>query len=118
MSKIKTIPWDSAAYLKTDQDIAYYLEAVFEDGDPALITHALGVIARAKGMTQIAHAAGLGRESLYKALSPEGNPELSTVLKVVQALGLKLSVTPPPASAARPARPPRRRARRVRHRAA
>ncbi|SRR6266567_9471966 len=90
--KIKTIPWDSAAYLKTDQDIAYYLEAVFEDGDPALIAHALGDVARAKGMTQIAQAAGLGRESLYKALSPEGNPEFATVLKVVRALGLKLKV--------------------------
>jgi probable addiction module antidote protein len=77
---------------KTDEDIANYLEAVFEDGDPALITHALGVIARAKGMAQIAQAAGLGRESLYKALSPEGNPEFATVLKVVHALGLKLKV--------------------------
>lgn len=92
MTKTKTIPWDSAEYLKTDKDIAEYLEAVFEDGDPALITHALGVIARAKGMTQIAQAAGLGRESLYKALSPEGHPEFATVLKVVQALGLKLKV--------------------------
>src|SRR6266446_4928275 len=73
-------------------DIANYLEAVFEDGDPALITHALGVIARAKGMSQIAQAAGLGRESLYKALSPEGNPEFATVLKVMRALGLKLKV--------------------------
>jgi probable addiction module antidote protein len=90
--KTKTIPWDSASYLKTDEDIAAYLEAVFEDGDPALISHALGVIARAKGMTQIAQAAGLGRESLYKALSPEGNPEFATVLKVVHALGLKLKV--------------------------
>jgi probable addiction module antidote protein len=90
--KIKTIPWDSAAYLKTERDIAYYLEAVFEDGDPALISHALGVVARAKGMTQIAKTTGLGRESLYKALSPEGNPELATVLKVMQALGLKLKV--------------------------
>src|SRR6266849_2736591 len=90
--KTKTIPWDSAAYLKSDQDIANYLEAVFEDGDPALIAHALGVIARAKGMTQIAQAAGLGRESLYKALSPEGNPEFATVLKVMRALGLKLKV--------------------------
>ena len=91
-AKTKTIPWDSAAYLKTDKDIANYLEAVFEDGDPALITHALGVIARAKGMAQIAQAAGLGRESLYKALSPEGNSEFATVLKVVRALGLKLKV--------------------------
>jgi probable addiction module antidote protein len=88
----KTIPWDSAEYLKTDEDIASYLEAVFDDGDPALISHALGVVARAKGMTQIAQAAGLGRESLYKALSPDGNPELSTVSKVMRALGLKLKV--------------------------
>ena len=92
MTKTKTIPWDSAKYLKTDEDIAEYLEAVFEDGDPALITHALGVVARAKGMSQIAQAAGLGRESLYKALSPDGNPEFATVLKVVRALGLKLKV--------------------------
>jgi len=93
VGKTKTIPWDSAEYLKTDKDIANYLEAVFEDGDPALISHALGVIARAKGMSQIAQAAGLGRESLYKALSPEGNPEFATVLKVMRALGLKLKVT-------------------------
>ena len=92
MGKTKTIPWDSAEYLKTDEDIAEYLEAAFEDGDPALITHALGDVARAKGMTQIAQAAGLGRESLYKALSPDGNPEFATVLKVVHALGLKLKV--------------------------
>src|ERR1700688_3228387 len=88
--KTKTLPWDSAAYLESDDDIANYLEAVFEDGDPALITHALGVVARAKGMSQIAQAAGLGRESLYKALSPDGNPEFATVLKVMRALGLKL----------------------------
>jgi probable addiction module antidote protein len=90
--KTKTVPWDSAAYLKTDRDIANYLESVFEDGDPALITHALGVVARAKGMSQIAQSAGLGRESLYKALSPDGNPEFATVLKVLRALGLKLKV--------------------------
>jgi probable addiction module antidote protein len=71
----QTIPWDGAAYAKTDRDIPNYLAAVFEDGDPALITHALGVVARAKGMSQIAQLAGLGRESLYKALSPGGNPE-------------------------------------------
>jgi probable addiction module antidote protein len=92
MGKTKTIPWDSAEYLKTDEDIAEYLEAVFEDGDPALVAAALGDVARAKGMTQIAQAAGLGRESLYKALSPEGNPEFATVLKVIRALGLKLKV--------------------------
>jgi probable addiction module antidote protein len=78
--------------LKTDEDIAHYLEAVFEDGDPSLVAAALGDVARAKGMAQIAKAAGLGRESLYKALSPEGNPEFATVLKVMRALGLKLKV--------------------------
>lgn len=88
----KTIPWDSTEYLKTDEDIANYLDAVFEDGDPALIAAALGDVARAKGMSQVAQAAGLGRESLYKALSPEGNPEFATVLKVMRALGLKLKV--------------------------
>jgi probable addiction module antidote protein len=92
MPKTKTIPWDSAKHLKTDDDVAHYLEAVFEDGDPALIAHALGVVARAKGMSKIARAAGLGRESLYKALSPDGNPEFVTVLKVMRALGLKLKV--------------------------
>ena len=90
--KIKTMPWDAAAYLKTNRDIAHYLEAVFEDGDPALVAAALGDVARAKGMSRIAKAAGLGRESLYKALSQEGNPEFATVLKVVHALGLKLKV--------------------------
>jgi probable addiction module antidote protein len=91
-TKLRTIPWDSAAYLGTKHDIAGYLEAVFEDGDPALVAHALGIVARAKGMAKIARAAGLGRESLYKALSPDGNPELATVLKVLRALGLKLKV--------------------------
>jgi len=91
-AKIKTILWDSAALLKTGRDIADYLEAVFEDGDPALINHAFGVIARAKGMSKIAKATGLGRESLYKALSADGNPEFATVLKVLRALGLKLKV--------------------------
>ena len=91
-TKLKTTRWDTADYLKTDKDIAYYLEAVFEDGDPALIAHALGVVARVKGMKNVAAASGLGRESLYKALSAEGNPEFVTVLKVIQALGLKLKV--------------------------
>ncbi|MCC6946445.1 MAG: putative addiction module antidote protein [Bradyrhizobiaceae bacterium] len=90
--KLKTTPWDSADYLKTDKDIAYYLEAVFEDGDPELIAHALGDVARAKGMKKIAAETGLGRESLYKALSAEGNPEFATILKVMRALGLKLKV--------------------------
>ncbi len=91
-TKLKTIPWDSARYLQTKEDIADYLEAVLEDGDPALITHALGVIARSKGMAEIGRSTGLGRESLYKALSARGNPEFATVLKVIHALGLKLKV--------------------------
>ena len=90
--KIKTMLWDPAAYLTSDKDIALYLEAVFEDGDPNSATAALGDVARAKGMSQIAWTAGLGRESLYKALSTEGNPEFATVLKVMRALGLKLKV--------------------------
>ncbi|MDA8090345.1 MAG: putative addiction module antidote protein [Nitrospiraceae bacterium] len=90
--KTETRPWDVAEHLKTEEDIAAYLEAVLEDGDPALISAALGDIARARGMTDIAREAGLGRESLYKALSPEGNPEFATVLKVLRALGLTLHV--------------------------
>jgi probable addiction module antidote protein len=92
MPKLKTRPYDSAEYLKTEEDVANYLEAIFEDGDPALIVHGLGVVARAKGMAKIAKKAGLGRESLYKALSKGGNPKIETVVKVVHALGLKLKV--------------------------
>jgi probable addiction module antidote protein len=91
-TKLKTTPWDSAAYLKTDDDVAEYLEAVFEDGDPTLVAHALGIVARSKGMAKVAREAGLGRESLYRALSADGNPELATILKVLRALGLKLKV--------------------------
>jgi len=90
--KTKTIAWDVADHLKTDEDIANYLEAAFEDGDPSLVAAALGDVARAKGMAQVARDAGLGRESLYKALSSDGNPEFATILKVIQALGLKLKV--------------------------
>ena len=87
--------WDSAKYLKTDKDIAAYLDACMDEdpGDGSLIRAGLGDIARAKGMTQLAHDTGLGRESLYKALSADGNPEFATVLKVVKALGLKLHAT-------------------------
>jgi len=89
---LETTKWDTTRYLSSKEDIAAYLEAVFEDGDPALIAHALGEIARAEGMTHVAKAAGLSRESLYKALSSAGNPELATVLKVMKALGLTLTV--------------------------
>lgn len=100
MAKIQTRPWDMAEHLETEEDMAAYLEAALEEGDPALIAAALGDIARAKGMTQIARDSGLGRESLYKALSPEGNPELATVLRVVRALGLRLHASPVGAKAA------------------
>ncbi|MDA8165784.1 MAG: putative addiction module antidote protein [Desulfobacteraceae bacterium] len=84
--------WDSADYLKTEEDIALYFDACVEEdpGDGSLIRTALGAIARARGMTQLARETGLAREGLYKALSPEGNPEFTTVMKVIKALGLKL----------------------------
>ncbi len=97
MAKTETRPWDVAEHLEGAEDMAAYLEAALEDGDPALVAAALGDIARAKGMTQLARDTGLGRESLYKALSPDGNPEFATVLKVVRALGLRLHATTAPA---------------------
>jgi probable addiction module antidote protein len=93
MAKTKTRLWDAAEHLETEADMAAYLEAVLEDGDSSLVAAALGDIARAKGMSAIARKTGMGRESLYKALSSKGNPELETVLKVVRALGLKLHAT-------------------------
>ena len=94
MATIQTYPWDAAEHLETKEDIAAYLEAALEDGDPSLVVAALGDIARSKGMTHIARETGLGRESLYKALSIEDNPEFATVLKVLQSLGLRLQVVP------------------------
>jgi len=89
-TRTKTLPWDAAEHLETEEDMAAYLEAALEEGDASLVAAALGDIARAKGMTEIARQTGLGRESLFKALSPEGNPELATILKVVRSLGLSL----------------------------
>lgn len=94
MAKTRTTRWDAVAHLENEEAMAAYLEAALEDGDPAVVTAALGDIARAKGMTRVARKAGLGRESLYKALSPDGNPEFATVLRVVEALGLKLHAVP------------------------
>jgi probable addiction module antidote protein len=92
MAKIKLKKWDSAEHLKTDEDMVQYLEACLEEAgdDAAFIAKALGTIARAKGMTQLANETGLGRESLYKALSGEGNPSFATILKVMSALGIRL----------------------------
>lgn len=84
--------WDASKYLESEDDIAAYLNAALEDGDTAIIAAALGDIARAKGMTQLAKETGITRDGLYKALSPSGNPSFETVQKVVRALGLKLDV--------------------------
>ena len=94
MTTVKLRKWDSAEHLKTDEDMAAYLEACLQEAgdDAAFIAKALGNIARAKGMTQLSNDTGLGRESLYKALSGEGNPSFATILKVTNALGLKLHV--------------------------
>ena len=90
---IKTTAWDSAAHLRSDEEITAYMEAALEEGDTAFIAYALGVVARAKGMTQVAQDAGLSRESLYKALSLEGNPSFDTILRVMKALNLELHIT-------------------------
>lgn len=88
--------FDVADHLRTPEEMAAYLEACFAecDGDASFVAKALGDIARAKGMSTIARETGLGRESLYKALSADGNPQLGTVLKIAKALGLELSVRP------------------------
>ena len=89
-AKIKTTVFDAANYLDDAEAIAIYLEDAFATEDSAYITHALGTIARAKGMTEVSRKSGLSRESLYKALSAEGNPEFATILKVMSALDLKI----------------------------
>ena len=101
MGTIKLRKWDSAEHLKTEEDMVLYLEACFEEAgdDAAFIARALGNIARAKGMAQLARDTGLGRESLYKALSGEGNPSFATILKVMRALGLKLHAEAAPTHA-------------------
>ena len=90
--KTKTSPWDVAEHLRTPEEMAAYLEACIEeaDGDAAFIAKALGDIARAQGMTQVARDSGLSRESLYKALSGARSPSFDTILKVMGALGLEL----------------------------
>ncbi|KNC94032.1 addiction module antidote protein [Trabulsiella odontotermitis] len=95
MGTLKLRKWDSAEHLKSDEDIVAYLEACMEEAgdDAAFIAKALGNVARARGMTQLAKETGVGRESLYKALSGEGNPSFGTILKVMHALGLRLHTT-------------------------
>ena len=90
----KLVPFDPVRYLDDDEAIAEYLTIALESDDPDLLLLALGDVARAKGMAQVAKDAGLGRESLYKALTPGSKPRFDTVLKVARALGLKLSAQP------------------------
>lgn len=91
---VKFRRYDAANYLKDEDDIAAYLDAVMEDGDPALLAAALGDVARARNLSQLARDVGMSRQGLDKALSGEGNPSLGTVMKVAQALGLRLSLKP------------------------
>lgn len=90
---LKTSLYDTADYLNSEDDILYYLEAAMEGNDAAHIARALGNVARSKGMTEIAKRTGLGRQALYNALSENGNPTLETLVAVLSALGLRLSVT-------------------------
>ena len=101
MEKTRTIPWDPAEHFRNEEDIAAYLNAALEEGDMSLILAALGDVARARKMAVVARNSGLARESLYKSLSANGNPEFATVLNVVRALGLHLQVS----SAAEPPSP-------------
>lgn len=101
---MKTLPFDPADLLDDEAGMAAYLAEALDTGDPAFVADALGVLARARGMSRVARDTGLSRESLYRALSSTGNPELATLLRVVGALGLRLTVapgttpTPPPSS--------------------
>ena len=86
--------YDAAEFLESDEEIIAYLNAALEDGDPALVSAALGDIACARGMTKLANETGITRDGLYKALSPSGNPSFGTVLKVLNALGYKFDIVP------------------------
>ena len=92
--KTETMPFDPASYLTTEDDIAAYVTEALASGETAVIAQALGAVARARGVSDIARKTGLSRESLYRALSAEGNPELATVLRVMDALGLRLTARP------------------------
>ena len=93
-TKLQTTAYDSAQYLDSSEAISAYMEEALETEDPVFIAHALGTVARARGMSEIAKQTGLSRESLYKALSSEGNPQFGTVLRVMHALGLRFSIIP------------------------
>jgi probable addiction module antidote protein len=103
---LKTLPFDFSEGLDNKEAIVAYLDAAFEDGDPALIAAVLGDVAKAIGMSKVASDAGVSREALYRSLSREGNPEFATVMKVANSFGLRLRIE---------AKPPRRRPRNLRH---
>ncbi len=92
----KTRPFDPAIYLDSSEAIATYMAEALDTGDPAFVADALGVVARAKGVSEVAREAGVSQESLYRSLSADGNPEFGTVMKVAQALGLRFSVAADP----------------------
>jgi probable addiction module antidote protein len=94
MQKLGVKPFDMADYLKSNEDVAEYLSQVLNDGDSEELIRALGHIAKARGMAQLAKDTGLGRESLYKALAPGAKPRYDTVLKVIKALGIRLHAEP------------------------
>ena len=95
MAKVKTSPFDAADYINTPEDVAVFLQAAFDEAfeanDPGFIAHALGVVARSKGMTEVAEKTGRSREQLYKSLSLDGNPTLATTINVMRELGVKLT---------------------------
>ena len=102
-AKVTYSRYDTADYLKTEKDIALYMEAVMEEGgdDANFIAHALGDVARARNMSQLAREVGMTREGLYKALSSEGNPSFATIMKVAKALGFRLDFQPAQGSPAK-----------------
>lgn len=91
---VKTSEWDASEYLGSEEEIAAYLNAVLDEGDPVLLQAALGDVAKARGMTAVAQEVGVGRESLYKSLSLTGNPSFQTIVKVSNALGLRMTFQP------------------------
>lgn len=90
---LETMPWDIVDSLDTPERIALYLEAVLDDGDPALVAAAIGDIARAQGMNEVARKTGLSRETLHRTLSDEGNSQLAALISVLRALGVRLTVS-------------------------
>lgn len=94
LEELAITPFDAAEYLDSEEAISAYLAALLEEGNPKAFAAGLGDVARARGMSKVARDAGLSRESLYRALSSEGNPEFGTILKVIRALGLKLVTQP------------------------